>query len=120
MADEAKIVAALTFAKGNITSTSAGGSSINRDVAGSVYIRNVQKIATSKEAILMGDVTTPGLAYLRNLDATNFIEIFPDGTGAAVIKLKPKDEAVFRFGATAPQAKADTAEANLEYFIIQD
>jgi hypothetical protein len=73
-----------------------------------------------KEALVLGDVATPGYVLMHNLDATNFITVLPDNTGAAVVKLKPGEYALFRLAAAAPFVQADTAGCNLEYFLIPD
>lgn len=74
------------------------------------------------EAVTLGSVTSCGWSFLKNLDATNFVTIGIDvaATFYPVLKLKPGEAAVFRFGTNAPYAKADTAAVLLESWINQD
>lgn len=118
MANEAQIVAQLTFAKGSIGTQQLISSAVNRDVAGTAYLRNVQSVGTTTEALLLGDVGTPGYCLFHNLDPTNFITVAPNNTDAPTVKLAPGDWALFRFAAAAPFVKADTASCQLEYFLL--
>ena len=88
---------------------------------GDKYISNTQEIATSAEAILLGDIGTPGYMIVHNLDDANFIEIGYDDTGfKPTIKLKSDEWAIFRLTQAVPQAQADTAACDMEYIIIED
>ena len=90
------------------------------DVASSVSVSGVQSIGTSEEAIDMGEVTAPGMAWFHNLDSTNYVEIRP-GTGAAdLVRLNAGETCQFRFAAdcTAPYAIANTAAVKVEYLIL--
>jgi hypothetical protein len=121
MANEAVFTASLQFGKTGVIPTqtfAVSGVSIN--VAGTNYVRNVQIVGTTKEALLLGDVATPGMCLMHNTDTTNFVDVYPDNTGGAVIRLKPTEYALFRFAATGPFVKADTASVNLEYLLLPD
>jgi hypothetical protein len=123
MAGEAILTIALQFAKGTIQTQIFASGSISRDISGSNYIRNVQAVGISKEAMLLGDVGTPGLTAVHNLEAPggNFVLVYPNGTDAAAIELKAGDWQVFRFApGTTPTVKADTAPVNLEYLMLPD
>lgn len=95
-------------------------SGLTRDVTGVRKINHIQQIATSEEAIDLGELASLGFAYFKNLDATNYIELRM-GTGASLdmIKLLAGDFAWFRFGSdiTAPFAIANTAPCYLHYII---
>lgn len=119
MAGEAQITVALQFAKGTISTVVLASGAVSRDVAGTKYVRNVQSVGTSIEALLLGDVTaTGGLCILHNADPTNYIEVFPNATDAACLKLLPGDWQLVRFGSAAPNVKANTAACDLEYFLV--
>jgi hypothetical protein len=85
----------------------------------------VQNIGTSAEAIDLGDVSTLGLYFFRNLDPIggNFVEIGQDSGGGFEVyeKLLPGEFTVGRFGVLAGtlQAKADTAAIELQYKIYE-
>lgn len=120
MADEITIVAKLTVAKGNLSSLARGAANgITPDMAGTPVIHNTQQIGTSEEAIVMGDVSTPGWAWFKNLDDTNYVEIRPATGVADLLRLNPGEECVFRFAAdaTAPFAIANTGAVYIEYVI---
>jgi hypothetical protein len=80
----------------------------------------VQEIDTSAEAIKLGDVTTPGAYYIKNLDSTNYVELLDAIAGNVFGKLKPLEETIGRFGCAAPAAKANTAAVDIEVLIVQD
>lgn len=83
------------------------------------YIRQKQSIGTSEEAIVLGEITTPGWAMFINRDSTNFIELRVATGGAKFAKLKAGEFALLRLGSGAqvPYAIADTAACVLEYLI---
>lgn len=89
-------------------------------VTGEVGYKDVQTIGTSEEAVVMpGDAAAPGYIILRNMDATNFIEI---GVTSTVynIKLTPgRPVAVFPIDGTTLFAIADTANCQLEKIVIE-
>jgi len=120
MANELTLTAALGYAKGTFTNLTRSFTNVSRDVAGSNPIYNVQAVGTSAEALLVGDVGTAGYILLRNLDATNFVEVRDGAGGADVVKLKPGDIAMFRLATSTPFVIADTAGINLEYWLIPD
>ncbi len=86
MADEIRTFAGVTYTNGNhvlnfpqvtklITQSTAGGSSVT------------QTIGTSEEDIALGDIA-PGVVMLRNLDATNYVQIGPKSAGVMVAMMK--------------------------------
>lgn len=119
-AAEATFVASLQFAKGNIGTVVLASGSVARDVAGSAYHRTVQVVGTTREAMSIGDAGAGGYCLLHNLDATNFVDVYPDaaGTDPVLMTLKAKDWALFRLKATAPFLKADTASCDVEIFLL--
>lgn len=122
MADEITISASLAVA--NVFSSVSRGVNLSftPDMSGATFIHNVQEIGTAEEAIVMGDVSTPGWAWFRNLDTTNYVEIRP-GTGKDdLVRLNAGEWCVFRFAAdvTAPYAVANTASVKIEYLICSN
>lgn len=118
MANEATVTTSLQFAKGNVDLTLSDAAS-PFDVAGTRYIRGVQDVGTSEEALDMGDLTDPGWCYMRNLDASNYVEIYAATGETALMRLNAGEHACFRMVATAPFVKADTGSCDLEYMIVQ-
>lgn len=119
MANELTIAASLTFSKSGVQVTfPKTGTSFT--VSGTKYSRTVQSVGTSEEALILGDVGTPGYSLIVNLDATNFVKI-RGATGAVdCIKLKPGEFCLFRHAGSAPFAIADTAACKIEHLLIED
>ena len=121
MADEITISAAVRLLRSN---ADIGLSQIARqfDQAGTKYCRHRQTIGVAEEALVKGEVATPGYIIAVNLDPTNFVSIRP-GTGLAnTVRLDANfGPAVFRFGsgATNPFAIADTAPCEIDYLLLE-
>lgn len=103
----------------------------NRSVtsAGARQTRLIQNVGTSPEALQMGEITSPGVVMLKNLDPTNFIEV-KTGTGGDVFaKLKPDTLADGTGGfcvldcagsdAQAPYVVADTAACRMAVLVVE-
>lgn len=118
MAQELSIQAALAFIKAG-ASANKNFPSTYFDVSGAAYIANAIAVGTSDEALALGDVSTIGWVYMRNLDATNYISVGSDGT-LYPIKMKPGEPALIRWNAAAVHVKANTATCQMEYLIIAD
>ncbi|KKM85346.1 hypothetical protein LCGC14_1289990 [marine sediment metagenome] len=122
MADEITVTTSLSFTKDSITE-SMSDTATTFDMATAKYVKAVQEIGLTEEAIVMGDVTTPGWAYFKNLDATNFLTIREATAKDDLVKLKAGEHVVLRLDstdATAPFAIADTGACKLEYLILED
>ena len=120
MANEATVTTALKFTKGSVDLNLTDSAS-TFDVTGTRYQRAVQSVGTAAEALDMGDITDPGWAYFRNLDASNYVELFAATGETAFLRLNAGEHACVRLStsATAPFAQADTASIDLEYMIVQ-
>jgi len=127
MANEITITLQMLLNNGGVTDNHSSGS-IAIDQTSAKMIRNVQTIGTTEEALVLGDVVTPGYCVVINLDVTNFVELgvfgFIDGIGTTgfigFLKLNPGEQALFRLSTTAPYAKADTVAVELFYIIYED
>jgi hypothetical protein len=88
-------------------------------VATKKFLKYKQNVGITEEAILLGEVTSPGWAIFVNRDLTNFVELRVATSGAKFAKLLPGEFAMLRLGsgAQAPYAIADTNACQLEYFI---
>ena len=123
MANEVTVSASLKFVKNGITRLRESGS-LQFDVAGTNSLEHVQSIPTAGAAITLGGITVGGYCFMKNLDATNFIEVaFSTTTSDAsehVIKLIPGDIALFRIHPemTAPFAQSDTASCDLLVMMV--
>lgn len=117
MANEISVSFSISLTKGGATTRKSFSGTF--DQTGTGYVQGIQAIGTSEEAIALGDVTTPGWFYIKNLDATNYVTI-GETVNNDIIKLKAGEATVGRFGITAPYAIANTATCNIEYLIMQD
>jgi len=78
-----------------------------------------QTITTNPTALNLGGTSTKGIAWFRNLDASNYVEV---GTGTGVsfvafLKLEAGQACYVWLATNAPYAKADTASVLLDYWI---
>jgi len=120
MADEIKVKPFLSLLNGNLKQTINPGT-ISIDQTGAGYYHNVSSIGTSEESIgTFGDVSTEGWCYIRNADATNYVQI---GFATAVygIRLEAGEIAQFRCEPSLTlYLKANTAACNVEIFVAED
>jgi hypothetical protein len=125
MANEINMTMALTLANGDLDSMTipARTLAITQNTAAPVRVAGTQIIGTTEEALTVTDLTTPGVCYLRNRNATNYVEIgvVPDATFYPLIKLKAGEMAMFRItGSVTPYAKANTGACIVERVILDD
>lgn len=84
MADELNVKGSLTFMKGN-ESILKVLDDFYLTIAGSGAQSPTVLVGTSEEDYSFGDVGTPGLLWLRNLDPTNYVQWGPKDTGAMIL-----------------------------------
>lgn len=125
MADELKYSIELRVSKGGriYDTRDMALNALLVTMSGTDIVQGTQSIGfASSEAIGKGEITTPGFMVVKNMDATNFVEIertsFTSGNGT--IKLKAGEAALFRFSATAPHALADTAAVEIAYLLVEN
>ena len=117
MADELKLRISLRFSKGSAKVNIQESDSIT--VTGDAFEHAVQEVGTSEEALAQGaDVGTPGFLLVKNLDATNYVEI-GSTTGVYDIKLLAGEFCLYRHNSATIYAKANTAACNVEYCLIE-
>ncbi len=110
----------IAFSKGNVEMARVVTTQ-DVTVAGDYALHDVQAVGfAAAEALRLGEITTPGFCLFHNTDATNFVEIGYDDTGfKPTVKVLAGEWALFRLTQAAPQAKADTASVDLEYYMIE-
>lgn len=123
MANEITISKVVRLNNGTLQDTrSTGNLQITQSTA--LMYSNVQVIGTSEENIAVGaDIATLGIATIKNLDSTNYIQWGPSSGGSMVagIRLKAGEEFTFRMEpGTTYRAKANTAACNLLVVIYND
>lgn len=124
MADEITYSIALNFLKGVRRADTKGmnTTALKITVNGTDYHVATQTIGTTAEAILLGDITTPGVMVFKNLDATNYVDFaratFVAGNGT--VRLKAGEANLWRTASTTPFALANSAPVEIAYLIIED
>ena len=86
---------------------------------------HVQTIGfAAPEVVDLGDVSTNGVLYLRNLDETNYVTFGPQSDAATIEvfgKLKPGEFALLRLAPTIVLwAQADTADVKMDVRLYED
>lgn len=122
MASEIKLTISGTIAKGSFKD-SITGETFNITQTGNGSHSPVVSVGTSEEDLTVGDVTTLGWLYLKNLDAANFIQWGPKSAGSmvAVGRLKAGEFVLLRLepGITIRWI-ANTAAVNVQVKLYQD
>jgi hypothetical protein len=89
-------------------------------VTGNTYCDTVLDIPTNETKVaLCTGLTTPGTAYLQNLDSSNTVSAGTT-TGDLGMKLKASEWAVFRMASTNLYLKADTTNVLVRVLIFSD
>lgn len=121
MAGEIQLRVQLAFAKGGVAA-SADSLPVSINMTGGTYAQFEQTVSTIQEPLLLGDVDSRNaLIWIKNLDATNFVEYRPDaGTGAPAVIIRAGQVATWRFpgSVNAPYVKADTSAVRIAVLII--
>jgi len=91
------------------------------DVGASSGLLTRQNIGTSDETLSLGDVSSNGYIFIKNCDATNYVEL-GHTSGTYFGRLNAGEGAVFRCGAalTAIHAKANTGACDVEYLLLSN
>lgn len=125
MPSEITINSSLAVAKSTMNLPTKGGS-FTADLSGKDYSAGRMSVPTTANGTaltLATAVGTPGWAYFKNHDASNFITIGGQtgGTLVSTIKLLPGEFVVVRLAlaANAIYAISDTAACDLEWLIVE-
>ena len=118
MANELTLTASMLFEKGGVTPKITGSKQVT--ITGDAYTKGVQTVGTVEEELVQGaDLGTPGYVFIKNLDATNYVEIGAT-TGVYDIRLRAGEFALYRHNSATVFAKANTTACNVEYFFVED
>lgn len=117
MSDELRIRVIFSFSKSGAKVSRSENISV--DVTGDAFTHEVQSVGTTEEALAQGaDLGTPGYILIKNLDATNYVEV-GSTTGVYDIKLLAGEIALYRHNSATIYAKANTAACLVEYALIE-
>ena len=95
--------------------------SLRFDMTGDDLVQGTQVIGTTSELVTFGDITgAPQMVLIKNLDATNFIELGGD-SGLTVFKLKilAGRSNLLSLSSGTLYAKADTADVRIQTVAIE-
>src|SRR5271157_5864967 len=92
-------------------------------VTGDHFTSSIFTVPTSAggTAIPLGGVATPGgYLFVKNNDATNYVQLLTATSGTAFCRLNAGEMAVLRLdaGLTAPAALAHTAACEIQYLLL--
>jgi hypothetical protein len=122
MAGEIRASFGLAVTKGSMTVTKANFTN-TADLAGARYSSSVQDIgnAAHEAVVTAADLSGPGWAMFRNLDATNSLSIGLDVAASFVpfITLLPGEAALCRLATLSLYAKAAAGTPKLETTAIE-
>lgn len=117
MANELTLNVGINFSKGGAKYTTSDSDQVT--ITGDAFTNAVQAIGTSEEEVAQGaDLGTPGYVFIKNLDATNYVEV-GSTTGVYDIKLLAGEFALYRHNSATVYAKANTASCNIQYIIFE-
>jgi hypothetical protein len=113
MSQEIAVAASISITKEGITVSAAGNKLA--DMAGGEMISNIQLISQSVvEVIGLGDISTVGYIYVKNLDLANFIELATDDQMVhKFAKILAGDVTLIKSSSSTIYAKADTAAVRI-------
>lgn len=118
MANEIEVRARLSFSKSSATDGMDASGTFT--LTGTKYQKGRQNVATTEEALNLGDAAAGGWCFIKNLDATNFVSV-RSATGATnFIRINAGEFALFRLHASssAPFVIADTSAVEIEYLLL--
>lgn len=121
MADEITVLARLSYSKsGSSDSLPDSPAPISVTLTGTRCLKHRQSVATSEEALVLGETTAGGYCLIINRDATNFVSVRAATGATALIKIKAGEIALFRLSSAAPFVIADTAAVEIEYLLLSN
>lgn len=119
MANETQLTGTLSNTKSGVTMTGTVALSITQ--SGTNSISSIQNIGTTTEALVLGDVTTIGYLMVKNLDATNYVELDLNTpvAGTAFCKILPGEACIIPTRQTTIYGKANTAACDCLVMAIE-
>jgi hypothetical protein len=117
MANELSVQTGLSYSKGgDVYSVSE---SVSVTVTGNPRISGRQNIGTTEEQLVLGDVTTVGIVWIKNLDSTNFITV-GTVTNQRGFRINAGESFAFRAANNAVFCAANTAAVDVAYAVFSN
>lgn len=120
MANEIRVACELSVDNQQLTATQSASFQANQTTPGAIQV--VQNIGTSAEDLVFTGLTAPRWVQLKNLDATNYVDIgmSDGGTLKALIQLRAGESCPFPLKpSTTVRAQANTAPINLSIMALE-
>lgn len=117
MANELSVQSGLSYSKGgDVFSVSE---SVSITVTGTARISGRQNIGTAEEQLVLGDITSVGVVWIKNLDSTNYITV---GTvaGQRGFRINAGESYPFRAANNAIYCAANTAAVDVAYAVFSN
>lgn len=97
MANEIKLTIGVVYANGGLKDT-VPADAVQITQTNQEFHAPVVSVGTSEEDLSLGDITTNGCLFLKNLDSTNFVKYGPKSGGSMIEfgRLKAGEEAFLR------------------------
>jgi hypothetical protein len=121
VADEIRLRAQLSFANSG-RSGAADSGELSLSMTGTKSHRTIQTVGTAEEALGLGEVGAVNTHYwIRNLDATNPVDLKPATGGTVTTRIVAGRVATGQFGpgVTAPFVQASGAPVDIDVFLVQ-
>jgi hypothetical protein len=91
-------------------------------MSGGDHLSGTQNVGTSWEVLTLGEIGTRGFCFVKNLDATNYVELNSDDAPTnATIRLEAGEFTLFRAGQvnTNLRGRANTAAVNVQFWYFE-
>ena len=117
MASELSVQTGLNYSKGGDIDQVSEAFTV--DVSGTARISGRQTIGTSEEQLALGDVSSLGVVWIKNLDATNYITV-GTVTSQRGFRINAGESYSFRAANNAVFVAANTAAVDVSYKVFSN
>jgi len=117
MANELSVQSGLSYSKGGDVDQISEAFSIT--VSGAARISGRQTIGTTEEQLALGDVSSLGVVWIKNLDATNYLTV-GTVTSQRGFRINPGESYTFRAANNAVYCAANTAAVDVSYKVFSN
>lgn len=120
MANEITMRASLAYRKGaDMDGIDPGEISVT--MTGTKVQRGVQLVGTVEEPLLLGEPGAGGWIWMRNLDATNYVQVRGATGQTPLVRMRTGEIAEFRLDAgSVPTLQANAAACSVQYLLLSD
>lgn len=118
MAREMSITTSINYSRAG-GDTEQISESYSVDVAGAPRMSGRQNIGTTEEQLVLGDVSSVGIVWIKNLDTTNFITV-GTVTNQRGFRINPGESFPFRAANNAIFIAANTAAVDVAYAVFSN